>query len=268
MRAIVFRARKLATNDWVFGVPIEIGQKHYLLDLFEEKITISQIDIDTLVQYSGLRDAEENPIFEGDILRLTTESDNKLYVVKFWRGMFYASVEDCNDGIFGGYPLHFFVDGLTENPSSEVVGNIFDNADLVINKPTATEKLTSLYEPTNFPPTKKPKACKWTAYLTWLYRGIIPHDGDILYVIAREISIIIYSARSDDKILRAYVDYIPQGKSKGLYFNDSFGVVTHKDIEKIRYATEKEKKMLFEALAEQGLGWDAEKKEVIDQPQQ
>lgn len=37
MRAIVFRARKLATNDWVFGVPIEIGQKHYLLDLFEEK---------------------------------------------------------------------------------------------------------------------------------------------------------------------------------------------------------------------------------------
>lgn len=268
MRAIVFRAKELATNDWVFGVPIEINQKHYLVGLSEGKITTSQIDIDTLVQYSGLRDADDHPIFEGDILRLTTESNNKLYVVKFWRGMFYASVEDCNDGIFGGYPLHIFVDGLTENPSSQVVGNIFDNADLVINKPTVSEKLTSLYEPTNLLPAKKPRAHKWMAYLKWLYRGIIPRDGDILYVRAREISIIIYSARSDDKILRAYIDYIPQGKSKGLYFNDSFGVVPHKYIEKIRYATEKEKKMLFDALAEQGLGWDAEKKDVIDLPQQ
>lgn len=264
MRTILFRAKQIADGGWVFGLPFQMSHEYYIFQQPERSAGIRQIDPDTVGQFSGLQDIRGKPIFEGDILRLTTGSNNRLYVVKFWRGMFYASVEDCNNGIFGGYPLHIFVEGLTENPSSEVVGNIFDNADLVINKPTTSEKLTSLYEPTNLPPAKNPRINKWMAYLKWLYRGIIPHDGDILYVRAREISIIIYSARSDDKILRAYVDYIPQGMSKGLYFNDSFGVVTHKDIEKIRYATEKEKKMLFDALAEQELGWDEEKKEVVD----
>ena len=267
MHDIIFRAKRLGTREWAYGIPIISEDRESYMIRTDKYSFLCLIYKDTIGQFSGLKDSLGNSIYEGDILRLVMDGNDKLYVVKFWRGMFYASIEDCNNGIFGGYPLHFFVDGLTENPSSEVVGNIFDNADLVINKPTASEKLTSLYEPTNLPPAKKPRAHKWMAYLKWLYRGIIPHDGDILYVRAREISIIIYSARSDDKMLRAYVDYIPQGKSKGLYFNDSFGVVSHKDIEKIRYATEKEKKMLFDALMEQGLGWDAEKKEVIDLPQ-
>ena len=52
-----------------------------------------------------------------------------MYVVKFWNGMFYASVKECNDGIFGGFSLH----ALTEHDDRKckIAGNIHDNPELL-----------------------------------------------------------------------------------------------------------------------------------------
>lgn len=75
----------------------------------------------TVGQFTGLYDCNGNEIYEGDILKWFT---GKMYVVKFWRGMFYASVEECNDGILGSFPLHAFTE-------CEIVGNIYDNPELL-----------------------------------------------------------------------------------------------------------------------------------------
>lgn len=71
---------------------------------------------------SGLCDLKDNEIYEGDILLWT--KDNKKYVVKFWRGMFYASVEEFNKGVYGGFPLWFLCE---EEQHCTIVGNIFND---------------------------------------------------------------------------------------------------------------------------------------------
>lgn len=45
--------------------------------------------------------------------------------------MFYASVEECNERIYGGFPLHAFTDTAEEGFQCEIVGNIHDNPELL-----------------------------------------------------------------------------------------------------------------------------------------
>ena len=63
----------------------------------------------------------------GDILKW--EKDGLMYVVKFWYGMFYASVKECNEDILGGFPLHALTE--YEDWGCEIVGNIHDNTELL-----------------------------------------------------------------------------------------------------------------------------------------
>ena len=82
---------------------------------------------ETIGQFTGLYDCNGNKIYEGDIVEW--EKDGLMYVVRFWCGMFYASVKECNDGIFGGFPLH----ALTKHDDRKckIVGNIYDNPELL-----------------------------------------------------------------------------------------------------------------------------------------
>lgn len=81
---------------------------------------------DTIGQFTGLKDGKGKEIYEGDIVKW--KADNRLYAVIFKWGMFYASVEVCNEGTYGGFPLH----SLTEHDDEdcEIVGNIYDNPEL------------------------------------------------------------------------------------------------------------------------------------------
>lgn len=92
-------------------VPIEGGYKNY------------KVATETIGQFTGLYDKNGNEIYEGDIVKWA--KDNRMYVIKFLRGMFYASVEECNKSMIGGFPLH----RITEY--SEIVGNIYDNPELM-----------------------------------------------------------------------------------------------------------------------------------------
>lgn len=78
-------------------------------------------------QFSGLYDCNKKEIYEGDMLKW--EKDGILYVVRYWHGMFYASVKECNDDIFGGFPLHALTEH--EDRKCKIVGNIYDNPELL-----------------------------------------------------------------------------------------------------------------------------------------
>lgn len=88
-----------------------------------------QFDVssDTVGQFTGLCDKNGTRIYEGDILKW--RKDNELYVVKFCKGMFYASIEECNDDIIGGFPLYVLTDD--DERVCEIVGNIYDNHELL-----------------------------------------------------------------------------------------------------------------------------------------
>ena len=154
MRTIKFRAKDIKTSHWVYGAyhehiditPAAIYKDsesrenhikehtHYLImkDSFSDycmprNIQCFDVIPETLCQFTGLCDCKGKKIYEGDIVKWTKE--NRMYVVKFWRGMFYASSEECNEGMLGGFPLHRLTE--CDDGECEIVGNIYDNPELL-----------------------------------------------------------------------------------------------------------------------------------------
>ena len=128
MRPIKFRGKSIDGKEWLYGDLVSSADKKRFAILVNNKESYDECEVapETIGQFSGLYDCNKKEIYEGDILKW---SNGRSYVVKFWEGMFYASVEECNDGILGGFPLHALTD--YEDRKCEIVGNIFDNPELL-----------------------------------------------------------------------------------------------------------------------------------------
>lgn len=132
MRTIKFRGKTRVNGKWYYGSLVysdEINTAIYF-QIGSGLVKIMDwvyVNKETVGQFSGLYDCNGKEIYEGDILKW--EKDGLLYVIKFWHGMFYASVEECNEGILGGFPLHSLTEH--EDRECEIVGNIFDNPELL-----------------------------------------------------------------------------------------------------------------------------------------
>ena len=134
MKTIKFRA-KSEEGEWIIGhyvgksstnevCILPFQNVNYHVDFINDSECYYCI-ADTLGQFTGLYDKNGKEIYEGDILYW--DDNNRLYVVTFESGMFYASVKECNEGFFGGFPLH----AITEDEKCKIVGNIFDNPELL-----------------------------------------------------------------------------------------------------------------------------------------
>ena len=130
MREIKFRGKSILTDEWFYGDLVHSPDKKRTAILVNDKDSYDECEVDpeTVGQFTGLMDKNGAEIYEGDIVEW--EKDNRKYVVKFWEGMFYASVEEYNEGILGGFPLHVFTQG-DEGYRCEIVGNIHDNTELL-----------------------------------------------------------------------------------------------------------------------------------------
>ena len=128
MRTIKFRAKDF-DGVWRYGslVYTNILDAKIYSQTVKGSLKITDwlfVTPDTIGQFTGLKDKNGKEIYEGDILKW--KADNRLYAVIFNWGMFYASVEVCNQEIYGGFPLH----SLTDDEACEIVGNIYDNPEL------------------------------------------------------------------------------------------------------------------------------------------
>lgn len=136
MRTIKFRS-KTKRGEWVIGY--YVGKSSIdevcILPFQNVNYDIGYINdsecyyciADTLGQFTGLYDKNGKEIYEGDILRWGV--DNRLYVVTFEKGMFFASAKECNEEILGGFPLHLLT--ISEVGECVIVGNIHDNPELL-----------------------------------------------------------------------------------------------------------------------------------------
>lgn len=127
MREILFRGKRLDNGEWVYGDLLN----HYDggAEIFEHKETIFVgkklegrwyfVDSKTISQFTGLYDRNDVKIFEGDIVRyvdlINKPRKDKIIFVK---GKF-ALAE------------YWFVDAPLNNNELEVIGNIYDNPDLL-----------------------------------------------------------------------------------------------------------------------------------------
>ena len=113
-------------KGWVYGDLVH-NQK-VTKDGLEPRVMVGGYEVvpESVGLCTGLKDKNGNEIYVGDIVRW--DRDQKMYVVVFRDGMFYASVEECNPHIYGGFPLWYLCEA---EQHCTIVGNIFDNKELL-----------------------------------------------------------------------------------------------------------------------------------------
>ncbi|WP_238899342.1 YopX family protein [Clostridium sp. YIM B02500] len=136
MREIKFRAKSSITNEWVYGgyycMPDCRKDEDRHIVVYQDDMPGMQtkhepVDINTLGQYTGVKDYKDNEIYEGDIVRFFNDVD---YILK------PGKVEVCfNLGAFcmkhfkyGTEPLR---DMEIDDMFIKVIGNIYENPELL-----------------------------------------------------------------------------------------------------------------------------------------
>ena len=133
MREILFRG-KTELGKWVYGSLIHAGDYCSILEREEDVHPMdypfldqeigwidgkaTPIKLETIGQFTGLVDKNGAKIFEGDIVRLddSMNTDHKNFEVIFGYGQFYIGINK---------PIVYV------RYSCEVVGNIYDNLELL-----------------------------------------------------------------------------------------------------------------------------------------
>lgn len=136
MKTIKFRGKLKSNGNWKYGDLLHDNSNGcYIYPIESENLyKNNEVVPETIGQFTGLYDKNGKEIYEGDILYWN--DNNRLYVVTFESGMFYASIRECNKGFFRGFPLHI----ITGDGKCKIVGNIYDNQELLKKLNTMTEK--------------------------------------------------------------------------------------------------------------------------------
>ena len=114
MRKIKFRAFKLGTKEFVYGLLSTYKFGYFNIEGFK-------VEEETIGQFTGLLDIEGNEIYEGDILK---DSDgNKLFVI-FEDGCFNIKIR-IKDKYF--YTDTFLKKAVINSFKLKVIGNLYEN---------------------------------------------------------------------------------------------------------------------------------------------
>lgn len=122
MREILFRAKRVDNKEWSYGYYANCcfpGRDKHLTGHFiiEYPNKYHEIYTETVCQYTGLKDKDENKIFEYDIVRNSRGMIGKVVYIESFCGFCIADDNGLNS-----------LDDTCVD--IEVIGNIFDNPEL------------------------------------------------------------------------------------------------------------------------------------------
>ena len=152
MREILFRAKainrdkgyhrtKYKNGDWVYGLITRLYDE--IFENLPAEMTnengVSGIEIDhkTICQYTGLTDKNGNKIWENDVVKKYNSNGDEWRISKIIWADYSLNIGWCTEDIksLTEYSGRLFKVGFDVNDAEtcEVIGNIFDNKELLEN---------------------------------------------------------------------------------------------------------------------------------------
>lgn len=138
MREILFKAKRIDNGEWVEGWLFLTKDNTYIAyasqfddDLFlSPKNIFIAVDIETICQYTGLTDKNDNKIWENDVVKCYADTDDLGNDLYFFYKVIWHELYHC----WWLSDIHTLEDEYLHeyNPSDiEVIGNTFDNPELL-----------------------------------------------------------------------------------------------------------------------------------------
>ena len=158
MREILFTGKSKEGDGWVFGVPVRVRENTRLTNriFLVESVNLDELDYfipqyydtevfpETVGQFSGFYDKNDNKVFEGHIISFAGKN-----LVAFWNDEAHQwqakTTMSCPCAPFGSYSLDcewdcidfgWFVAEIATlgKTSVEIIGNIYDNPELIMEE--------------------------------------------------------------------------------------------------------------------------------------
>lgn len=127
-RQIIFRGKRLDNGEWIYG-DLQLGDGDHIPMIGVVRgghdPDYYQVEEATVGQFTGLRDKDSRPIYEGDIVMQRGYSGVKPMVVRFEQGAFIV-------GWHGGSSTQ--TRPMLIQKRCEVIGNVIDHPDLLNGK--------------------------------------------------------------------------------------------------------------------------------------
>lgn len=131
-RTIKFRGKSIYGEDWLYGSLVKIEKNRYAVIPPLNNIEIGksngmyEVYPETVGQFTGLLDKDGKEIYEGDILHTITFGFNP---EEYTAIILYRN---CSFQLSNGRNLFYFGQSdLTKMDDTIVIGNIYDNPDLI-----------------------------------------------------------------------------------------------------------------------------------------
>lgn len=135
MREILFKAKRIDNGEWVYGnyaFTDTNGEQHFI---FQNKAFEHEVDKDTICQYTGLTDKNGNKIWENDIVKRYTSNGDEWRISKIVWADYSLNmgwcIEDVKSLAITSSRLFSVGFDVNDTKKCEVIGNIFDNAELL-----------------------------------------------------------------------------------------------------------------------------------------